>query len=201
AETVKKIVRFASDLGIKILTVYAFSTENWKRPQAEVEMLMQLFADYLDNEVEELHQENVQMRFIGLVSELAPSLQKKIEDTRLRTEKNTGLILNIAVNYGSRSELTRAVQLIAAKVREENLNPAEITEATIADHLFTASLPDPDLLIRPSGDFRISNYLLWQLAYAEFWFTDTNWPDFTPELLVEAIIAYQKRERRFGGLR
>jgi undecaprenyl diphosphate synthase len=201
AKTVKTIVRTASDIGIKVLTIYAFSTENWKRPQEEVDILMQLFSEFLDNEIEELHTENVQIRFIGIVVELAASLQREFENAEARTEKNTGLVLNIAVNYGSRSEITRAVKIIAEKAQSGEIAPLEITESTVEKYLYTAGLPDPDLLIRPSGDFRISNYLLWQLAYAEFWFTDTNWPDFTPETLVDAIISFQKRERRFGGLR
>ena len=201
AKITKAVVRAASDIGIKVLTVYAFSTENWKRPQEEVNMLMNLFSEYLDNEVEEMHQNNVQIRFLGNTEELAEGLQQRIEKTKSLTKNNTGLILNLAINYGSRSEIVRAVQIIAGKVQNGELEKEKISAETIAEHLYTANLPDPDLLIRPSGDFRISNYLLWQLAYAEFWFTETNWPDFTPECLVEAILAYQKRERRFGGLK
>lgn len=201
AETLKTIVRTASDMGIKVLTVYAFSTENWKRPAKEVSFLMNLLSSYLDANIDELHQRNVQMRFIGKIAELAPALKNKMEQAQLRTANNTGLIFNIAVNYGGRSEITRAVQLIIEKVMNGQLQTSDISQDTIQHHLYTAGLPDPDLLIRPSGDYRISNFLLWQLAYTEFWLTDTLWPDFTPDIFMKAIIDYQHRERRFGGLK
>lgn len=199
-ESLRDIVKAASELGIKVLTAYAFSTENWKRPDEEVNFLMSLFSEYLDSEIDELHQNDVQIKFIGKIDELAVTLQHKIENAQARTLHNNGLILNLAVNYGGRAEITRAVQIITEKVATGALKPEEITDNTIQDHLYTAALPDPDLLIRPSGDLRISNFLLWQSAYAEFWFTDINWPDFKPKHLIQAIIDYQKRDRRFGGV-
>ena len=201
AETLKKIVRFSSDIGVGALTAYAFSTENWRRPAEEISLLMKLIAEYLDGNIEEMHQNNVRVRFIGKTEELPEGLRHKIEKAQARTANNTGLVLNLAVNYGARTEITRAVQIIASQVRDGLIEPEDITENIIQQKLYTADLPDPDLLIRPSGDFRISNFLLWQCAYTEFWFTETNWPDFTPELLVQAIIDFQNRERRFGGLK
>ncbi|HML87019.1 MAG TPA: isoprenyl transferase [Methylomusa anaerophila] len=200
AETLREIVKASSEIGLQVLTAYAFSTENWKRPAEEVNILMTLLSEYLDNEIEELHENNVQIRFIGKVEELTFNLQKKIEKAQTHTADNNGLTLNLAVNYGGRAEITRAVKKIAQKVHNGELAFDEIKESTIQAYLYTADLPDPDLLIRPSGDCRISNYLLWQLAYSEFWFTNTNWPDFKPEHLIQAIIDYQQRDRRFGGL-
>ncbi len=199
-ESLRDIVVTASQLGVKVLTTYAFSTENWKRPNEEVEFLMSLFSEYLDREIDELHHNQVQIRFIGKIDELAVALQHKVENAQTRTLHNTGLILNLAVNYGGRAEIARAVQIIAAKVQKGELKTEDITEDTIQSHLYTGELPDPDLLIRPSGDLRISNFLLWQSAYAEFWFTDINWPDFRASHLVQAIADYQKRDRRFGGV-
>lgn len=201
AEALREIVKSASDIGIKILTAYAFSTENWRRPADEVSFLMDLIAEYLESEINEFKKNNVQVRFIGKIEELHPTLLKKIEKTQAQTACNTGLILNLAINYGGQAELTRAVKIITEKVVKHEIAVEDINEAVIEEHLFTASLPAPDLLIRPSGDFRISNFLLWQLAYAEFWFTELNWPDFKPENLLQAIQDYQQRERRFGGLK
>ena len=199
-ETLRSIVKTASAMGLKVLTAYAFSTENWKRPTEEVNFLMNLLSDYLDSEIDELDQNQVKLQFIGLIEELSPALQNKIHTAIQRTETNSGLILNLAVNYGGRSEILHAVRSIVHEVQNGNLTELEISEDTIDQHLFTAGLPDPDLLIRPSGDYRISNYLLWQLAYTEFWFTSVNWPDFKPEHFIEAIRDFQRRERRFGGL-
>jgi undecaprenyl diphosphate synthase len=162
---------------------------------------MSLFSEYLDNEIDELDQNQVKIRFIGKIDELAASLQHKIENAQTRTNRNSGLILNLAVNYGGRAEITRAVQIIAEKVQSGELNSQDISDYTIQSSLYTQDLPDPDLLIRPSGDLRISNFLLWQLAYSEFWFTDINWPDFKPKHLIQAIRDYQGRERRFGGIK
>jgi undecaprenyl diphosphate synthase len=201
AETLKKLVRFASDIGIGTLTVYAFSTENWKRPQEEVDILMNLFSSYLTNEVEELHQNQVRIMFSGDLSRLTERLRQKMLDAVETTRNNHGLTLNLAVNYGGRAELLRAVRLIVAKIEAGNLQSDNITEATINSCLYTAQLPDPELLIRPSGDQRLSNFLLWQTAYTELWFTNVNWPDFTPQLLVQAILDFQARDRRFGGLK
>jgi len=200
-ESLRDIVKAASQIGVGVLTAYGFSTENWKRPDEEVNFLMSLFSEYLDNEIDELHQNQVKIRFIGNISELAVSLQHKIENAQLRTSQNKGLLLNLAVNYGGRAEITHAVQIIAKKILDGELIPAQITENTIQSCLYAPDIPDPDLLIRPSGDLRISNFLIWQSAYTEFWFTDINWPDFKPKHLVQAIIDYQKRDRRFGGLK
>lgn len=200
-ESLRDIVKAASQMGVKVLTAYAFSTENWKRPDEEVSFLMSLFSEYLDNEIDELHQNHVKINFIGKIDELAVALQHKIENAQARTLHNDGLVLNLAVNYGGRAEITRAVQIITKKVAAGALKPEEITDNTIQEHLYTAALPDPDLLIRPSGDLRISNFLLWQSAYAEFWFTDIQWPDFKPKHLIEAIVDYQERDRRFGGVK
>ena len=183
-----------------MLTTYAFSTENWKRPAEEVDLLMNLFSDYLDNEIDELNDNGIRVRFCGQTDALAPSLQAKIAQAEKVTAANTGLVLNIAVNYGGRAELTRAMRLIATAVRDGKMSPDDIGEEAIARYLYTAGLPDPDLIIRPAGDQRISNFLIWQSAYAEFWFTDTNWPDFRPEHLIAAVADFQRRDRRFGGL-
>lgn len=201
AETLRGIVKAAAEMGIQVLTAYAFSTENWRRPADEVQLLMSLLADYLDNEINELHQNNVQIRFVGQIDELAPSLQKKIEKAQAHTARNTGLILNLAVNYGGRAELVRAVKIIAEKAVHKELELHAINDSVIEENLYTAGLPAPDLLIRPSGDYRISNFLLWQMAYTEFWFTEINWPDFKPAHLVQAVYEFQQRERRFGGIK
>ena len=200
-ETLREVVKAASGLGIQALTAYAFSTENWKRPDSEVKFLMDLFSEYLDREIDELHENNVKIRFIGIIEELSNLLQTKIESAQLRTANNTGLILNLAVNYGSRDEITRTVKIIANKVKNNEIKIEEINENFITNHLDTAGIPEVDLVIRPSGDLRISNFLLWQMAYAEFWFTEINWPDFKPNDLLQAVLSYQKRERRFGGLK
>lgn len=199
-EALREIVRACSVLGIAVLTVYAFSTENWKRPAGEVNFLMRLFNRYLDQEVDELDENQVQIRFIGDTAGLAEVLQKKMAAAEARTAKNGGLILNIAVNYGGRAEIVQALRRIGRELLAGNLAVDDISEQVLADYLYTAGLPDPDLLIRTSGDQRISNFLLWQLAYTELWWTDVLWPDFTPLHLVEAIQAFQGRERRFGGL-
>ena len=201
AEALRSIVQTASEVGVQILTAYAFSTENWKRPTDEVSLLMSLLSDYLDNEIDELDDNHVKIRFIGKNDELAPILQHKIEKAQTRTAHNNGLVLNLAVNYGGRAEITRAVKIVAEMVSKGQLKPSQVDENIINQHLYTNDLPDPDLLIRPSGDFRISNFLLWQLAYTEFYFTHLYWPDFKPEHLLQAINEYQNRDRRFGGLK
>ncbi len=200
AEALRAIVRTAAELGVGVLTTYAFSTENWKRPAEEVDLLMKLFSDYLDNEIDELGANGIRLRFSGQTDALSPGLRAKIAQAEATTAANGGLVLNIAVNYGGRAEITRAVRLIAADVASGALAPGDIDEATISRHMYTAGLPDPDLLIRPAGDQRLSNFLLWQAAYAEFWFTDINWPDFRPEHLIAAVADFQRRDRRFGGL-
>ena len=199
--TLKRILQVAIELKMEALTVYAFSTENWKRPHAEVDFLMRLFSDYLAKEIDEMNEDNVKVQFLGRVDELSSGLQDQIENAQTRTQENTGVKFNIAVNYGGRDEITRSVKIIAKAVAEGKLSAEDIDEDKIENTLYTAGLPPVDLVIRTSGDLRLSNFLLWQTAYAEFWFTDTNWPDFTQECFIEALVDFQRRERRFGGLK
>ena len=191
---------YMKELGVKYVTVYAFSTENWKRPEQEVSLLMSLIKEYLNNNVKYMHEHNVRIRFIGFIGGLSEDLQKIIQDAELLTQNNTGLTLQLAINYGGRDEIIRTIRDIVKSVADGVITMDKITEEYVSSQLFTKEFSDVDLLIRPSSDFRISNFLLWQLAYAEFWFTDLHWPDFTKETLLEAVEAYQKRERRFGGL-
>ena len=201
ADVLKQIVIAADEIGIRALTVYGFSTENWKRPEQEVSLLMALIKEYLNNNVKYMHEHNVRIRFIGYISALSDELQKIIRDAELLTQNNTGLTLQLAINYGGRDEIVRTIRNITNSVADGTITTDDITEDYVSSQLFTKEFSDVDLLIRPSSDFRISNFLLWQRAYAEFWFTDLHWPDFTKETLLEAVAAYQKRERRFGGLR
>lgn len=200
-KTVRKITRFASDLGVNVLTVYAFSTENWKRPKKEVDFLMRLPEEFLGSFLPEMMERNVKVQMIGDPTLLPGFTQRALFEAMDKTKHNTGLILNFALNYGSRAEMTVAMKEIMGKVQTGNLQIEDITEECISAHLMTAHLPDPDLLIRTSGEMRLSNFMLWQVAYSEFWFTDTLWPDFNEEILLEAIESYQKRNRRFGGLK
>lgn len=199
-ESLREVVENCSRLKIEYLTVYAFSTENWKRPKEEVNILMDLLVEYLYKEVEELHSKNVRVFAIGCLEELPETAQQALTRSMQKTSANTGLQLNLALNYGGRAELTKAFHKLAQQVKDGSINPDQIDQDLIAANLFTAGMPDPDLLIRPSGDFRISNFLLWQLAYTEFWHTPVLWPDFRREHLLEALDSYQKRQRRFGGL-
>lgn len=201
ADVLKKIVIAANDMGIKALTVYGFSTENWKRPEQEVSLLMSLIREYLLGNVRDMHEYNVRIRFIGFIGGLSEELQRIIKDAEDLTMNNTGLTLQLAINYGGRDEIVRAIKQVVADVQDGSVEPSAINEDMFSDYLFTKEFSNVDLLIRPSGDYRISNFLLWQLAYAEFWFTDTNWPDFTPQILEDAVRAFQQRERRFGGLK
>ena len=201
ADVLKQIVIAADEIGIRALTVYGFSTENWKRPEQEVSLLMALIKEYLNNNVKYMHEHNVRIRFIGFIGALSEELQQIIRDAELLTQNNTGLTLQLAINYGGRDEIVRTIREITSSVKAGTITADDITEDYVSSQLFTKEFSDVDLLIRPSSDFRISNFLLWQLAYAEFWFTDLQWPDFTKETLLEAVAAYQKRERRFGGLR
>ncbi|MGN0941655.1 MAG: isoprenyl transferase [Selenomonadaceae bacterium] len=198
--TLKEILKIAIDLPLPVLTVFAFSTENWKRPHAEVDFLMHLFSDYLAEEINEIDEKNVKLHFLGRIDELSLALRNQARDAEKQTMNNTGLIFNVAMNYGGQDEITRAVQKIAAEIESGKIKSTEIDSSYIENNLDTAGLPPVDLLIRTSGDFRISNFLLWQAAYAEFWFTDVNWPEFTPEVFMKAISDYGKRDRRFGGL-
>ena len=199
ADTLENIVKFANKLGISYLTVYAFSTENWKRTEEEVGALMLLLQNYLENFLQRVDTENVKIRVLGDITKLPKGLQKSIQKCVAKTKENTGLVLNIAFNYGGRDEIVKAVQQIAKKVQEGKLKPEEIQENTVEKELYTAGQPDPDLLIRTSGEMRTSNFLPWQLVYSEFLFMDKYWPDFTGEDLLEAIAIYQKRNRKFGG--
>ncbi len=200
AETLKTIVRAANKLGVKIISAYAFSTENWKRPVTEVNFIMELLSRYLTNEIDEFNENNVQVRFIGAKDGLPEVVKRKMEHALEATKDNDGIILNLAINYGGQAEILHAVRSIAAEAAAGTLAVDQIDNTVMENHLYTAGLPAPDLLIRPGGDLRISNFLLWQIAYAEIWTTKVFWPEFTPDHLVEAILAYQGRERRFGGL-
>jgi len=196
-DAVRAAVEGSAELGISVLTLYAFSVENWKRPQAEVTTLMSLLKEYVNKEIESIHRNNIRFRTIGRTSELDDSVQRELEKAITRTAGNTGMVFNVALNYGGRAEIVDAVNRlmeIAGGKREP------VTEADFAKYLYTAGLPDPDLLIRTSGEMRISNFLLWQIAYAEIYVTEALWPDFGKKDLYEAIIAFQKRERRYGGL-
>lgn len=201
AETVKKIVREANKLGIKYLTVYAFSTENWKRPKSEVDTLMDLLLNYLKDAEKIMQNDNIQLRMLGSDKELSQEIRDRIERVRELTKDNDGIVWNIALNYGSREEITHSVKEIAKKVKSGELEPEDIKEQDIADNLYTAGQPDVDLMIRTSGEQRLSNFMLWQVSYAEFWYTNKHWPDFGEKDLRQAIIDYQNRGRRFGGIK
>ncbi len=200
ADNLKKIVTECNKMGVRYVTVYAFSTENWKRPKDEVDYLMGLLLDYLRDAENSLAGENVVVRAIGSRKELSEEIQRQIIKTENFTKNNTGVTLNIALNYGSREEITHAVQKIALDAAAGTLNPDSITEDTISGALYTAGQPEVDLLIRTSGELRLSNFMLWQISYAELWFTDKNWPDFSIKDLHSAILDYQNRGRRFGGV-
>ena len=200
AERVREIVRVAPDLGVRWLTIYAFSTENWKRSTEEVLGLMSIFARYIEREADRLAAESVRMRFIGDRSRLDPKLQKLMAGIEARTAPYSRLNLTVAINYGGRDELARAMQAIAVKVAAGQIRADAISDEVISDHLDTADLPDPDLVIRTSGETRTSNFLPWQAAYAEFEFTPTLWPDFTPEELAAILARFGNRARRFGGV-
>jgi undecaprenyl diphosphate synthase len=199
-EALRRVLRGACEVQIGILTLYAFSTENWRRPADEVHALMALLLESLDAEAEELHANGVRFRASGLVDEMPPDVQNAIRRVTALTERNGTITLNLALNYGGRRELTEAVRRIAGAVATGALEPAAIDEQTIAAALFAPDLPDPDLLIRTGGEQRLSNFLLWQAAYTELYFTDVPWPEFTKAHLFDAIAAYQARERRFGGV-
>ena len=198
ASTFKSIARYCNQIGIRYLTVYAFSTENWKRSQDEVEGIMNLLREYLIDSAN-FKGENIRLKFIGDLNRLAPDILELIDKAEKDSEDATGLQVNIALNYGGRDEIVHAVRDIAKNVLQGSLNAEDITEQTVSDNLYTADMPDPDLVIRPSGEYRLSNYLIWQTAYAEFWFTDVLWPDFSKKDLDEAIISFSKRDRRFGN--
>lgn len=200
-ETVRKITRIADDIGIQVLTLYAFSTENWKRPAKEVNFLMSLPEMFLNSFLPEVMERNIKIQMIGEMEGLPEYTKRALNSALEKTKNNTGLILNFAMNYGSRHEIVKAVQNIMTDVKNGTVQIESIDESTINQYLMTSNLPEPDLLIRTSGEVRLSNFMLWQLAYTELWFTDTLWPDFGESDLVEAISVYQHRNRRFGGLK
>ena len=199
AETLKKIVRYANKIGIGYITVYAFSTENWRREKEEVEALMSLLEYYLDEFAKEADTENIVIKVIGRRKELSDSLLKKIDETVERTKDNTGTIFTIALNYGGRDEIVTAIKNIAEDVKNDNLEIDSITEELISEYMYTKKMPDPDLMIRTSGELRTSNFLPWQLVYSEFLFVDKYWPDFSVEDIDNAVEVYRKRNRKFGA--
>jgi undecaprenyl diphosphate synthase len=197
-DALKDLLRCCQDWGIQALTAYAFSTENWKRPQEEVDFLMTLFQRVLRQELREMVEKDVQIQFVGNLHELPRSLQQEISRSMAETQNNLGVRFSVATNYGGRQEILQACRAIAQKVQQGLLNPDEISEEVFAGHLYTAGITDPDLLIRTSGEMRLSNFLLWQMAYGEIYITDTLWPDFNRVEFHRALSAYQQRERRFG---
>ena len=209
ARTFRKITRYCSEIGIQYLTVYAFSTENWRRPEDEVGALMKLFKSYLEEAIRDFKDDDIVVRFIGDKNGFSPELRELMDENEECSRERQGMVLNIAMNYGSRDEIVRAVKAIAADVRDGRLaadvrdgrlSEDEITEQLVSDHLYTAGQPDPDLIIRPSGEYRISNFLLWQSAYTEFVIMNKLWPDFQKEDLDEALRIYSQRNRRYGGV-
>lgn len=199
AKVLEKIVRYANKIGIEHITVYAFSTENWKRTEEEVKALMLLLQNYLDDYSKRADSENIKVKVLGDITALSQGMQKSIINCIERTKNNTGITFNIALNYGGRDEIVRAVKKIAQKVEDKKLKVEDINEDMISQNLYTAGEPDPDLVIRTSGEIRLSNFLPWQVVYSEFLFVDKNWPDFSEADLNEAIIEYQKRTRKFGA--
>lgn len=198
SDTVRSIVTASREIGIKILTLYAFSTENWARPESEVKALMALLKKFIVAEREDLQKNNIRLNMIGQRDKLPPDVRQELDKTLELTGGNEAMTLNLALSYGSREELTRAVQKIAAKLASKQLRPEDITEDLVSAHLYTSGMPDPDLIIRTSGEYRLSNFLLWQAAYSELYITDTLWPDFTREEFIEILKNYQTRDRRFG---
>jgi undecaprenyl diphosphate synthase len=196
-DSVRDVVETSARLGIRVLTLYAFSVENWKRPWPEVNTLMTLLKRYLRLELATLHENNIRFRVIGRQDELAPDVRDELEVGIRQTANNTGMLFNIALNYGGRAEIVDAVKRVIAA----GVNPDDLDERRFGEFLYTAGQPDPDLLIRTSGEMRVSNFLLWQIAYAEIWVTETLWPDFRRRHLLEAVLAYQKRDRRYGGIK
>jgi undecaprenyl diphosphate synthase len=199
-KNVKKIVMAANDIGVKVLTMYAFSTENWGRPKEEVDFLMKLPQEFFPLEIGELHENNVQVRMSGLREGLPAHTLDAIDGAIEKTKNNTGLILNFALNYGGRKEIVGGIRELIEDVQQGKLRLEDVTEDVFSQYMLTSDLPDPDLLIRTSGELRISNFMLWQLAYTELWFTDDYWPAFTESHFYRAIAEYQRRARRYGGV-
>ncbi|MBN1449618.1 MAG: isoprenyl transferase [Anaerolineales bacterium] len=195
-ENLRRIIRASVEFGVKYLTIYAFSTENWGRPPEEVQGLMRILEDVIDKELKELHEEGVQLRHIGRLERLAPTLQEKVLDAIEVTKDNTRLVLNIAFNYGGRDEIVHAIQ----QMIEDGVSTNEVTDELVSRYLYTAGVPDPDLIIRTSGELRVSNFLIWQAAYSEWYITPTYWPDFDKEEYYRALEAFAQRDRRYGGV-
>jgi undecaprenyl diphosphate synthase len=200
ADSAREIIRSAGELGIKYLTLYAFSAENWNRPKDEVDALMKYLVHYLKSETKDLNRNNVRLEVIGQIHRLPDHVQEHLQRSMTTLSKNNGLTLIMALSYGSRIEIVEAVRQIAQKVKSGRLDPADITENVISDHLWTRNVPDPDLLIRTSGEMRLSNFLLWQISYAELVITPTLWPDFRKPQFIAALDEYARRHRRFGGI-
>ncbi|MEZ4357028.1 MAG: isoprenyl transferase [Eubacteriales bacterium] len=199
-ENVRTVIRLSSDLGIKALTLFAFSTENWKRPQDEVNVLMDLLVEYIKKELNELNRKNTRIKTLGDLNKMPKKVADEIDRAKETTKNNTGLIVNMALNYGSRQEMVSAVKKIASKAMSGEISIDEIDENTILKNLYTADLPEPDLIIRTSGENRLSNFLLYQAAYSEFIFTKTLWPDFNEKEYLKALIEFEQRQRRFGAI-
>ncbi len=200
SETFRKIATYCKEIGVEYLTVYAFSTENWKRSEEEVGAIMGLLKKYLFEALEKMEKDRIRLEFFGDLSRLTPELRELCERSREVSQRYEGFQANICLNYGGRDEIIRAARAFAQKCVDGEMDPAELTEADFGNMLFSSGIPDPDLIIRPSGELRISNFLLWQSAYAEYYFTDVLWPDFGPEELEKAIAAFNQRNRRFGGV-
>jgi undecaprenyl diphosphate synthase len=195
-ENLRRVIRTAVEFGIKYLTIYAFSTENWGRPPEEVRGLLNILEDVIDRELHELHEEGVQLHHLGRLEKLAPSLQEKVLDAVALTKNNDRLVLNIAFNYGGRDEIVQAIQ----RIIKDGIQPDKVTDELVSQYLYTAGVPDPDLIIRTSGELRVSNFLIWQAAYSEWYITPTYWPDFDKEEFRRALETYGRRDRRYGGV-
>jgi undecaprenyl diphosphate synthase len=199
-QAVRDVVESCSQLGLTALSLYAFSAENCKRPKSEIDTLMGLLREYIRRELAEIHRNNIRLKILGHYEQLPREVRRDLDEALELTAANTGMVLNVALNYSARTELADAFNAILKEMQSGRNPEATVTEQSISDHLYTSGLPDPDLLIRTSGEMRLSNFLLWQIAYAEIWVTDTCWPDFTRRHLLQAVIDFQKRERRYGGL-
>jgi undecaprenyl diphosphate synthase len=197
-ESVRAIVRTCRELNIRILTLYTFSTENWQRPQREISALMSILKTFLKKELPELQQQKIRLNVVGQPHRLPDNIRKVLDEAISATSGNEKMVLNLALSYGGRTEITEMVQSISRKVAKGRMRPDDIDQNMVAEHLYTRGMPDPDIMIRTSGEMRISNFLLWQLAYAEFFITDTLWPDFSPKEFTEILLQYQQRDRRFG---
>lgn len=200
SETFRRIATYCKDLGLEYLTVYAFSTENWKRPESEVETIMGLLEKYLDEAIDSMERDGIRLRVFGDIQRLSPTLRERIRKTDSITEQIKGFQVNVCINYGGRADILRAVKKLAEEAKDGVLDPEDISEEHIAERLYSAGIPDPDLIIRPSGEYRLSNFQLWQCAYSELYFTDILWPDFDEAELDRALAVYQKRSRRYGGV-